>query len=196
VEHSEARVETNVERVESCLLSFLIVSFHDWLESFDIVICELLEPEVIQALHHVAEIVLLKSLVGQLDKLLKSCKYPLVRKRKLKSRHSVFLRLESFGEVAKSKLANVPKLVAEVSVANDSLHIQVNAALDHVVQHRETQGVGSALRDSVREFFSLLDDCLLDLRFGKVRFIELLKEDVKRAAVHDLERVNDVSLGF
>ena len=78
----------------------------------------------------------------------------------LKRLDSVSFRLESVWEVAKRKLGNIPKLVAELRVANYSLHIQINVTLNHVSKQGESETVSTTLWDTIRELLTLVNDSL------------------------------------
>ena len=46
--------------------------------------------------------------------------------------NTINLRLEALREVHEAELCDIPQLVAELTVANDSLNIQVDVSLHHV----------------------------------------------------------------
>jgi len=102
--------------------------------------------------------------------------------------------LPSLGEVAEGESVDVPEFVAELLVPNDSLHIQVDGALEHVREHSKSEGVSTTLRDTIREVFLLSGARLSDFLGSQVGFLQLLEEDIKPTAVHDFKRVNDVTL--
>mmetsp|Transcript_17815 Transcript_17815/g.30196 ORF Transcript_17815/g.30196 Transcript_17815/m.30196 type:complete len:506 (-) Transcript_17815:1701-3218(-) len=194
VEHPEAGVEAHVEGVEGRLLGLGVLRLHDGLDGLDVEVGELLEPEVVEPLHHVAEVVVVEALIGLLDQLAQLGDYPLVGKREFESLYALGLGLEVLAEVGEGELVDVPELVAEVAVADDSLDVEVDVALDHVVEQAEAQGISAALGDSVGELLGLLHHCLLDLRLGQVRVVQFLEQHVQVAAVDDLQRVDHVSL--
>ena len=102
--------------------------------------------------------------------------------------------LEVVGEVLEREANGVPELVAELSVSNDSLDVEVDAALDHVVEEGESESVSAALRDTRWEVLGFGNDRLLDFTLWEVGVGQLLEKDIESAAVHDLERVDDISL--
>ena len=123
-----------MESVKSSFLGFSIVRFHDWLKSLDVVIGKLLKPEIVKTLNHISIVILIESLVGLLNEGIKSGKDPFIGERKLQSFNSSLLWLETFSEVGESKFVDVPKLVAELSVTNNSLDIEIDATLNHIIQ--------------------------------------------------------------
>lgn len=56
-----AIIQTEVKGVERSLLGSFIVAFHDWLDSLDIVVCELLQPEIVDVVDHGTKIVFFKA---------------------------------------------------------------------------------------------------------------------------------------
>lgn len=104
-------------------------------------------------------------MVGYLDESTESGQDPLIRERKLKPSDSVFLWLEARSEVGEGKLVDVPELVAELSVSNNSLDIKIDAALDHVVHQTESQGISSTFWDTSWEIFGFGNHCFLDFAF-------------------------------
>ena len=110
--------------------------------------------------------------------------------------HTSGLWLESLREVLKCELDNVPQLVAEFAIANDTSNVQVDGVLHHVGHEGEAERVGTALRDTLGELCLLVLDSFLDFSWGQVRVVELLEQSVKIAAIKDLKRVNDVALGL
>jgi hypothetical protein len=60
---------------------------------------------------------------------------------------------------------SVPKLVAELAIADHALDVEVDiSALDSVGKHAKPQGISTTLRDAVREVEFLSLGGLFDLR--------------------------------
>mmetsp|Transcript_45487 Transcript_45487/g.140564 ORF Transcript_45487/g.140564 Transcript_45487/m.140564 type:complete len:526 (-) Transcript_45487:1306-2883(-) len=101
---------------------------------------------------------------------------------------------EALTEVPETKARGVPHLVAEVSVAHDSVNVEVHvAALQGVGEKTEAQGVGAALRDTLREVLLLALLGLLDLLLGQVALVELLLEVREADALDHVQGVDDVA---
>ena len=134
MKESEARVKTPEQGVSRSLLRLLICSLHNRFYCLDVDICQFLQPEIVQAHHHLSELVVLEALISVVDSTAESSEDPLVSEAKFHAWGvgAEFLRHESLGEVSKGKFHDVPQFVAELTIAHDSLHIQVNAVLDHV----------------------------------------------------------------
>lgn len=56
--------------------------------------------------------------------------------------------LEFIVEVSEGKFVDVPELVAELLVADDSLDIKVDSLLDHIVHQGESESISSTLRNT------------------------------------------------
>jgi len=78
VKEQESCIQANVKRVEGSFLGLGVVALHDWLQCFDVVVSEFFQPEVIEALNHSSEVVLLHPFGGLGDHLLKASKNPFV----------------------------------------------------------------------------------------------------------------------
>jgi hypothetical protein len=74
----ETMVKADIQSISNSFLSSLIVSSHDWLNGFNVVICKLLKPEVIKTLDHVSVIVIVKSLVCESDQFAQFSEDPFV----------------------------------------------------------------------------------------------------------------------
>lgn len=88
------------------------------------------------------------------------------------------MRLEAFREVGKSEFVDVPKLIAELFVTNNSLNIQVNRALNHVGEESESKSVSTTLRNTFGEVSGLNEAGFFDLLGRKVRLFKFLKKDI------------------
>lgn len=112
-----------------------------------------------------------------LDQFVEAVQDPLVGQSELIDGETVnrlIVRLEIGGEVAHGKLDNVPQLVAELTVSNYTLDVQVDRALDHVREKSKSKGVSSALRNTIREILFLLNNSLFDLGFGQVALVKFI----------------------
>ena len=110
--------------------------------------------------------------------------------------HTSRLWLEALREVLKCELDDVPQLVAELAIANDTRNVQVDGVLHHVGHEGKAKRVGTALRDTLWELCLLVLDSFLDFCWRQVRFVKLLEQSVEITAIKDLKRVNDVALGL
>lgn len=185
MEHLQGGIKANVKGIEGSSFLASAVTFHHRLDCLKVHIGEVLLPEVIQVVDHDTESVFFKVLVSALDELTKTCEDPAIWEREVscERRDTIGLGLEVRWEVIKSKLDNVPKLVAELSVANDSSHIKIDRALNHIGEESEAKGIGTTLWNTVRELQGLLLDGLCDFALRQVRLVELLVQCFKIAAI-------------
>jgi len=110
--------------------------------------------------------------------------------------NTVCLWLETFREISKTKLSDIPQFVAEFTISNDTLYIQVDRALYHVGEQSETKTISSTFGDSVGEVLCLLLNGLGNFTLRQVGSMKLLQKRLKIAAIENLKWINDITLRF
>jgi len=168
VQKLKRSIEHSVQSVER---SLAVTSFDGGLDSFEVHVSEVLLPEVVEAVCHVTELVVHEVMVRVGSQLVEASKDPLVRQRQLRLLEALdfgVVWLPVLGEVAKSKLDNVPQFVSELAVANHALDIKVNRTLNHVGQQSEAESIGAALGNTSCEILLPLNDVLFDFGFRQV----------------------------
>lgn len=76
--------------------------------------------------------------------------------------NSVCAGSEISWEVSKSEFYDVPKLVTEFSISDNSFNVKIDRALDHVAKKCESECVSSTFRNTLREILLLLNDSFFD----------------------------------
>lgn len=164
MEKPQCRVQADEQSIPDSILCLFIIARHSRLASLKVVIGKVLVPEVIDGLTHVSKIIVLELLISLGDQCGQSGQDPFLGKREFFG-----LRwLEVGVEVSEGKLINVPKLIAELLVSNDSLDVEVNSLLDHIIHQGEPKSISTALRNTIRELLSFLDDALFNFLWRQV----------------------------
>jgi hypothetical protein len=138
-----------------------------WLDTFEIDITELIKPEVMEDLCALAEFELVDSFVHLGCGVVEFVENPSVEEAQgveFEVRSVVF---EVFWELGHGEFESVPDLVAEESVADDFVNVEVDVtALDGVGEQAESEGVCTTGWDTFREFFFSFLNVVLDFGFG------------------------------
>lgn len=106
------------------LLSF-IGTINNRLNSFKIDVTKVISPEVLESNGDITEVVLIETGINVLDSLVESRKNPFVNEKK-----RIIIELSLVREVSRNahetELSTLPDLVAEFSVTNNLLNIEVD----------------------------------------------------------------------
>jgi len=78
VQQLQSLVKADIQGVEGSSLAGLVVRLHYGLDGFEVDICKLLLPEIVQSVYHITEFVIDEVLVGALDQQVELSKNPLV----------------------------------------------------------------------------------------------------------------------
>ena len=138
----------------------LALILDDGLDQFKIDVAKVINPQLIRCLLGITELVVLEVRLNRINSVHELGNHELVSDGHLSAGHKLIQQIGSWLEVRdelKSEAGGIPKLVAEHSITNDALDIEVDVtALNGVCEQSESEGIGSTFGDTVGEVGSLV----------------------------------------
>lgn len=172
--HLDGTLQTSVESVSSGLLLLGCTAENQELGVLNVNVTQFVEPEVVDGGGGVHEVVVLQSLISSLGSMGVLVQNPLLDEREVLAGSVASRRDVVVAKTHESKLGGVVHLVAEFSVALDSVNIKVDVSTSGGVGTKgESHGVGTAFRDTVGERHGLSVLGLLDLSGSRLPWCSL-----------------------
>jgi len=160
-------------------------------------VAKLIQPEVIDCSRSTCKIILLEASVNLSDSSIETAKNPAVNLRSMfRKKRSTIAHggLEIGAELGESETDSIPDLVAEVTIANDTIDIEVDiTTLSSVCTKSETKCISTTFCNTVGVLLALASLSLLNLVSTEVTVEKLLVECLKGDTLDDIDGVNDVA---